>query len=80
MNRNTRTLVVVLVALVAAGIASFGAYRMIRDIPIRQVEVSTTMIVAATRPVTIGARLTAQDLKLIAWPSRTMVPGSFTKI
>ena len=80
MNRNTRTLIVVLIALSAAGVASYGAYQMIRSIPVRQVEAPTMMVVAATRTVSTGSRLTPEDVKLIAWPARTPVPGSFSKI
>jgi pilus assembly protein CpaB len=80
MNRNTRTLIVVLVAMGAASIASYGAYRMIRNIPVRQVEAPTSMVVAAARTVPTGSRLTPQDIKLIAWPTRTPVTGSFAKV
>src|SRR5215218_10096111 len=80
MNRNTRTLIVVLIALGAAGIASYGAYQMIRAMPVRQVEAPTLMVVAAARPVSTGSRLAPEDVKLIAWPARTPVAGSFSKI
>jgi pilus assembly protein CpaB len=80
MNRNTRTLIVVLIALGAAGVASYGAYQMIRNMPVRQVEAPTTMIVAAARPIPTGTRLGPDDIKLIAWPARTPVAGSFTKL
>jgi pilus assembly protein CpaB len=80
MNRNTRTLVVILIALGAAGVASYGAYQMIRNMPVRQVEAPTTMIVAAARPIPTGTRLGPDDIKMIAWPARTPVAGSFTKL
>jgi len=80
MNRNTRTLIVVLIALAAAGVASYGAYVMIRRIPVRQVEVASTFVVAAAHNVPTGARLTPQDVKLIPWPARAQVPGSFNTV
>lgn len=80
MTRSTRTAMVVLVAVVTAGTASFGVYRAITQIPVREIEIASTFVVAAARPIPIGSRLTADDLKLVAWPARTTVPGSFAKI
>src|SRR5262245_2412374 len=80
MDRNTRSLIVVLVALVAASAASFIVYRTLRAMPVREVEVPRTFIVAAAKPLSVGARVTAADLKLVPWPERAVVPGSFTKI
>ena len=49
MNRNTRTIVVVAIAIVVAALASFGVYRAIQQMPVRQVEVrSLYQVVAAT--------------------------------
>ena len=39
MNRNTRTMVVLAIAVVVAALASFGIYRAILKMPVRQVEV-----------------------------------------
>lgn len=80
MNRNIRTLIVVLVALVAASAASFGVYRAIQAKPIREVEVASTFVVAAARPIAIGARVTPADVKLVPWPARAVVPGAFTTV
>jgi pilus assembly protein CpaB len=80
MNRNTRTLIVLLVAVVTAGIASGGVYMAIKQMPVREVEVAHAFVVAAAHPLTGGARITSGDVKLVAWPSGAMVPGSFAKI
>src|SRR5438045_2321241 len=80
MDRNTRTLIVVLVALVAAGIASYGVYQTIGRVPIREVEVAHVFVVAAAKPLATGARVAAEDLKLVAWPEKAQIPGSFSKI
>jgi pilus assembly protein CpaB len=80
MNRNTRTLIVLLVAVVTAGLATLGVYVAIRQIPVRQVEVAHTFVVAAAHPMRPGARVTAKDVKLVAWPERAMMPGVFSKI
>jgi pilus assembly protein CpaB len=80
MDRNTRALIVVLVALVAAGIASYGVYQAVGRMPVREVEVAHTFVVAAAKPIPTGARLKAEDVKLIAWPEKSPVSGSFAKI
>jgi pilus assembly protein CpaB len=80
MDRNTRTLIVVLVALVAASAASYGVYRAIGRPTVREVEVAHTFVVAAARTIPVGVRVTAADLKLVAWPERAPVAGSFPKI
>jgi YihY family inner membrane protein len=48
MNRNTRTIVVLLVAVVMAGLAAFGVYLAVQARPIREVEVARTQAVVAT--------------------------------
>ncbi len=80
MDRNTRTLIVVLVALAAAGVATFGVARVIRSRPVVEREVAHTYVVAAAHTLTVGAMVTPPDVKLIAWPERTPVPGAFAKI
>jgi pilus assembly protein CpaB len=80
MNRNTRTIVVLLVAVVMAGLAAFGVYLAVQSRPIREVEVARTQAVVATHPLTVGTLVTKDDLKLVAWPAATPVPGSFTEI
>jgi len=80
MNRNTRTIVVLLVAIVMAGLAAFGVYLAVQSRPVREVEVARTQAVVATHPIAVGTLVTKDDLKLVAWPAATPVPGSFTEI
>jgi pilus assembly protein CpaB len=80
MNRNTRTLIVLLVATVAAGVASYFVYVAIKRMPVREVEVAHTFVVAASHPLPAGALLTPADVKLVAWPERALLPGSFGKV
>ena len=80
MDRNTRTLIVVLVALAAAGVATYGVARVVWSRPVVEREVAHTYVVAAARTLPIGSMVTAADVKLIAWPERTGVPGAFTKV
>ena len=79
MNRNSRTIVVVSVALVMAAIASFGVYRVVASMPARQ-EVKTVQTVVAAHPLALGTRITKDHVKLVAWPAAAPVPGAHAKI
>jgi pilus assembly protein CpaB len=80
MNRNARLALVLIVALVAAGAASFGVYRVVAAIPVREVEVVSLEAVVAARAIPVGTIVTKDHIKLVPWPQRNQVPGSFTKI
>ena len=80
MNRNTRTLIVVVVAVVVAGLATFGVYRAIQRMPVREVEVAHTFVIVATRPLAMGVRLAAADLKVVPWPSRAPLTGAHATV
>jgi pilus assembly protein CpaB len=79
MNRTTRTFVVVGVAIVTAAVASFGVYLAVQSIPVREVEVAHSYVVVAAKTLPTGSRIGEKDLKLVAWPSKSPVPGSFAK-
>jgi pilus assembly protein CpaB len=80
MNRNTRTLVVVAVAVVLAAVASFGVYRAVERIPVREVEVAHHSAVVAKRNLPLGTLVTKEDVKLVPWPSADPLPGGFQKV
>ena len=80
MSRNARLALVLTVALGAAGAASFGVYRVVAAIPVREVEVASLQAVVAARPIPVGTIVTKDHVKLVPWPQRNPVPGSFTKI
>ncbi len=79
MNRRTRHLVVLMIAIVTASIASFGVYRAMAQMPAQRVEPVKSVVVAA-RPLVIGAAITAKDVKLVLWPASSLVPGAITDI
>jgi pilus assembly protein CpaB len=79
MDRGTRTFIVVAVAVVTAAGASASVYRAIRRIPVREVQVAHHFIVLAARPVPLGTRLTRGDVKVVAWPSDSPLPGAFSR-
>src|SRR5262252_9545958 len=80
MNRNARLALVLTVALGAAGIASFGVYRVVSAMPVREVEVVSLQAVVAARQIPVGTIITSDHVKLVPWPARNPVPKSFTKI
>ena len=80
MNRTNRTLVVLAVAIAVATIASWYIYQAVQRIPERQVEVASVFTVVAARQIPIGTLLTADDVKLVAWPARAPVPGSLSDV
>ena len=79
MNRNTRTILVLIVAVAMAGLAAFGVWLAVKSRPVREVEVARTQAVVATHPMAVGTLVTSDDLKLVPWPAATPVPGSFTE-
>ena len=80
MNRTTRTVVVMAVATLIAGIASLGVYAAIKSIPVREVEVAHTFVAVAAHNLPTGSRITEKDVKLVAWPARNPVSGAFSEV
>jgi pilus assembly protein CpaB len=80
MSRNARLALVLAVALGAAGAASFIVYRVVAAIPVREVEVKSVEAVVAAKAIPVGTIVTRDHVKLVAWPARNPVPGSFTSI
>ena len=80
MNRNTRLLVVLAIAVLTASAASFGVYQAIRRIPAVKVEAPSVYVVVAAKPIEMGERLTKEHTKLIPWPERSPIAGAFHEI
>src|SRR5205814_4525888 len=78
MNRTTRTVVVMTVATIMATVASVGVYLAIKRIGVREVEVAHTFVVVAAHDRPTGSRVADKDVRLVAWPSRNPVQGSFS--
>jgi pilus assembly protein CpaB len=78
MNRRTRTLIVMTVAIVLASVASFVMYRAVQRIPVREVEVAHVNAVVAKQAIPVGTMITSDMVKIIPWPGRNAVPGAFT--
>src|SRR5947208_4252274 len=80
MNRNTRMLIVVGIAVVTAALASLGVYQAIRHIPAVKVEAPSVYIVVAAKPVEMGVLLTKEHVKVVPWPEHSPIAGSFAQI
>src|SRR6186713_503491 len=78
MKKQHRTLVVMLVAVGTAALGSYGIYRAVLQMPVREVEVASVQVVVAAQPLAMGTRLHPNNLRLVAWPSRNPVPGAFS--
>jgi len=73
-------MIVVGVAVAMAGVASFGVYRAIQNIPERTKYIPAHYLVVAKQDVPVGTILEAQHVRLAGWPQDTNVEGSFAKI
>ena len=80
MKRQTRTLIVVALAVVTGALASFAVYSAVARIPVRQVEVATKFAVVAAEAMPVGTRITRESVKVVPWPEKTPLPGGFAKI
>ena len=80
MSRNARLALVLAVALTAAGVASLVVYQVVSAIPVREVEVASLHAVVAAKSIPVGTILTSDHVKIVPWPARNPVPGSFTTI
>jgi pilus assembly protein CpaB len=80
MNRQTRALVVIGIAIVLASAASYGVYRAIQQMPVREVTVATTHAVVARDPLGVGTVIAAAQVQLVPWPEASPVQGGFANI
>src|SRR4030095_3703183 len=77
MKKQHRTLIVMVVAVMTAALGSYGIYRAVLQMPIREVEVGSTKVVVAAQPLAMGTRLHVNQMRVVAWPSRNQVAGAF---
>jgi pilus assembly protein CpaB len=75
-----RTVVVVVIALAMAGLASFAVYRAVQRIPVREVEIAKMEAVVASTAVPVGTLLTKDHVKVVGWPSSSPVAGAFSSV
>jgi pilus assembly protein CpaB len=78
MKKQNRTLIVMLVAITTAAVGSYGVYRAVLQMPVREVEVASVNVVVAAQPLAMGTRLHPNQLRVVAWPSRNPLVGAFS--
>jgi pilus assembly protein CpaB len=77
MNRRNRTLTVLLIAVALASVASYSVFRMIQNIPVREVEVASVHVAVASQNLPMGTRLSKEHITVIGWPASSPLKGSF---
>jgi pilus assembly protein CpaB len=77
MNRQKRHLVVLVVAVATATIASVGVYRAVDRMPVREVPLAHQSVVVAARALPMGTQLTERDVKVVAWPASSPLAGAY---
>ena len=80
MNRSTRTSIVVGLAVAAAGLASYGVYRTIQGLPVKEVPIAERFTVVATKDVPVGVLLTRDMVRVSPWPAEAPVAGAFATV
>jgi pilus assembly protein CpaB len=75
--KQQRTVIVMLVAVITAGIASYGVYQAIQRMPVREVEIPGVQVVVASSYIPVGTRLTKDHLRVATYPARNPIPGAF---
>jgi pilus assembly protein CpaB len=77
MNRGTRTLIVVTVAVLVATLATLAVYQAVQRVPVREVEAPGTPVLVAARDLPVGTMLANTDVKVASWPARSPIAGAF---
>jgi pilus assembly protein CpaB len=76
MNRNTRLLAVLAVALLAATVASFVVYRALAAGAGSAQQPQTIDTIVAAQSIPAGTMITRAHIKLVAWPAGSRLEGS----
>jgi Flp pilus assembly protein CpaB len=78
MNRRNRTLLVLLLAAGLAALATYGVFRVVKNIPERQVEVATKYVAVASDNLPLGTRLTKDQIRVVGWPAAAPLEAAST--
>jgi pilus assembly protein CpaB len=77
MNRNSRLLIVIAIALVSATAASYAVYRALAARPAGAEGPRLVATLVAAQAIPAGALVTKEMLRTVAWPADSQVPGTF---
>lgn len=67
-------------ALVASAVTSYGTFVAISRRPVQRVEIATRHAVVAAKALPVGTMLTADNVKVVPWPSATPLEGGFDNV
>jgi pilus assembly protein CpaB len=79
MTRNTRMLVVLGIAVMVAGLATYGVVLAVRARPAPPADPTVDVVVASTQ-IETGVCLAKDQVKLLTWPAKYRPAGAFAKI
>lgn len=79
MTRPNAAAIVIVIALVFAGLASWGAYSYLNKESQKSKAVSAQTVVVAAADIPIGTRLNATQLRQVLWPSGSIPQGGFSQ-
>ena len=77
MTRPGAVVVVSVVALIFAGLASWGVYNYLQQETQKSKAAQAEKTVVAVADIPIGTKLNATQLKTVGWPRESRPPGSF---
>jgi pilus assembly protein CpaB len=78
MNRNSRLLIVLVIAVVCAAASSYAVYRALAQRPAAENGPPLIVTLVAAQPIPAGALVTKDMLRSVSWPADSRVPGSIT--
>jgi pilus assembly protein CpaB len=80
MNRRTRHVVVLAVAILTASLASLGVYRATAGRPNAAAGPTLVPVVVAAHELAIGTLVTERDVRVVQWPATSVVPGAMGSV
>ena len=75
MNRRNRHILIVGIAVVTAGLASFGVYRAVTGFRFARLKSRAAYVVVAAPRAASRRPIAATDVRLAAWPAASPVAG-----
>ena len=80
MDRRKMVIMVLIVAIVLAGVATFSIWSLLRSNQQEMERIKTTMtdVVVAAENIPLGATIEQKHLKKVLWPRANVPPGTFT--
>ena len=79
MDRRKMVILVLIVAVVLAGVATFSIWSYLRSTQQEMERIKATMadVVVANEKIPLGATIELRQLKTIKWPKADVPPGTF---